>query len=323
MSGFMKRSFEKIFLIHQLISSNKYPNREKLANEVGVDKRTITRYVRWMKDFLGAPVDFDKKNNGYYYSRPFDLMPCNLSAKQVLMFFLLNKVAEGLWKEDSSLSVSDIISKIKNYTDEKIIASVEEKTDKIDIKIGKPREIDSEIFHNLLESLFEKVQCEISYSSISTGPTIRIIEPYHLINISGDWYIIAYCHIRDKVRTFALSRINSLKLLKRPFEIRGTFNIEEYLSDSFVLERGEEVYNVKIKFSPKVSKLAKERVWHKSQRVELLYDGSVILSMNLSGLNELKRWVLSFGENAEVLEPPELRESVRSSVEKLNEIYEY
>jgi len=322
MSGFMMKSFEKISVIHQLISSKKYPNREKIADELGVNKRTITRYIRWMKEQVGAPVAFDKKNNGYYYTKPFDLMPCNLSADQILMLFLLNKVAENLWKADSTLSVSDIISKIKNYTDEKIITGVVEKTDKIDFRIGKPREIDGEIFSNLLEALYDKYQCEISYSSISSGPTIRTIEPYRLININGDWYIIAYCHVRGEVRTFALSRVSSLRLLRRPFEIRGDFNIENYLSDSFVLERGRDVYNVKIRFSPQIAKLIKERVWHKSQRIDVLYDGSVILQMELSGLNEVKRWVLSFGENAEVLEPPELKSMLRASVEKLNKLYE-
>jgi predicted DNA-binding transcriptional regulator YafY len=321
MSGFMMKSFEKVFVIHRLVLSKKYPNRESIAGELCVDKRTITRYIRWMKEQIGAPIEFDKKNNGYYYTKPFDLMPCNLSANQILVIFLLNKIAEDLWKVDSTLSVSDVISKIKNYTDEKIITGVEEKTDKIDFKIGKPREIDGEIFSNLLEALYDKYQCEISYSSIASGSSIRVIEPYHMINISGDWYIIAYCHVRGEVRTFALSRVNTVRPLKRPFEIRGDFKIEDYLSDSFVLERGKDIYNVRIRFSPQVAKLIKERVWHKSQRIDVLYDGSVVLQMELSGLNEVKRWVLSFGENAEVLEPSELISAVKSSCSKLNQIY--
>ncbi|HDM42926.1 MAG TPA: WYL domain-containing protein [Firmicutes bacterium] len=321
MRGYMGKFLERIMEISRLISSGNYPNREQLAEKLGVDKRTITRYIAWMKNQLNAPIEFNRKKNGYIFTRPFDLFPDGLSSDQVLTLFLLNKVSKQLWDNDTKLSPEKIISRVKNYIDEKIITGVEDKASRINFRIGKPRVFDSNTYSHLLEALFENYQCKISYFSMSSGPSERVIEPYHLINIRGDWYVIAYCHKRKEVRTFALSRINKIKVLKQPFTVRDDFNIDEYLAYSFVIERGERKYKVRIRFAPEVAWLIGERIWHSSQSIEKLDDGSLILQMELSGLNEVKRWVLSFGEYARVLQPPELIDMVANTVERIDKLY--
>lgn len=101
------------------------------------------------------------------------------------------------------------------------------------------------------------------------------------------------------------------------------FSLEDYLQNSLGIERGPQVYEVIIRFHRDQARWIKERQWHPGQVMEELPDGSLVLKMPLSGLQEVKRWVLSFGSRAEVLAPPELRREVAREAKELAALYDH
>jgi predicted DNA-binding transcriptional regulator YafY len=119
---------------------------------------------------------------------------------------------------------------------------------------------------------------------------------------------------------FALDRIRDLELTDQTFAIPEDFSVQEYLGDSLHLERGEPV-EVAIKFDSYQARWIRERVWHSSQSIEELPDGSLMLRMVVGSLGEVKRWAMSFGSRAEVLEPERLREEIRREIERVGEVY--
>ncbi|MBC7345024.1 MAG: WYL domain-containing protein, partial [Clostridia bacterium] len=149
----------------------------------------------------------------------------------------------------------------------------------------------------------------------------RYLDPYHVRYHQGAWYLIAYCHTRAEVRIFALDRIRELKVMEERFEPVNDFSLEEYLGLSMGIERGYGVWEVAIKFTPFQARWIRERKWHASQEMEELDDGSLILKLKVAGLNEVKRWVLSFGKEAEVLAPPELREEIAAELAAMVALY--
>jgi predicted DNA-binding transcriptional regulator YafY len=82
----------------------------------------------------------------------------------------------------------------------------------------------------------------------------------------------------------------------------------------------DELYTVKVRISPDWARWVGEKIWHESQKVKRNGDGSLELAFRVAGLDEIKRWILSFGPEAAVLEPEKLREMIRKDLSKtLNE----
>ena len=127
--------------------------------------------------------------------------------------------------------------------------------------------------------------------------------------------------MRKAIRVFALDRILDLKNTKDSFEpIRG-FVLEDYLSRALGIEAGKEPQEVCIRFDRHQARWIRERRWHHTQMIGSQDDGSIILRMTVSGLGEVKRWVLGFGRHAEVLYPEKLREELMKEAENMLSTY--
>ncbi|MGH7207257.1 MAG: helix-turn-helix transcriptional regulator [Nitrospiraceae bacterium] len=162
---------------------------------------------------------------------------------------------------------------------------------------------------------------EISYYSFSREAlTTRRIDPYRLFYYQGGLYVVAHDHLRGEVRIFALERIRDLQRTGETFTVPTDFDFEVYMRSSFGILRGEIVI-VRIRFSRHRAKWIAERTWHESQQIQWLPEGALLLSLEVADTAEIKSWILGFGQEAEVLEPPSLREEVRAEAEALIEKY--
>jgi proteasome accessory factor B len=129
------------------------------------------------------------------------------------------------------------------------------------------------------------------------------------------------------VRTFALQRITNLNLLKTKFVRDPRFNARDHLGGGFGVwsYAGEEkrTHEVQIRFEGYAARVVRERMWHSTQAIRSLKsDGSVIeFQADLSGLEEITRWVLSWGSKAKVLGPPELKRRVQAELEKMTAMH--
>ena len=142
-----------------------------------------------------------------------------------------------------------------------------------------------------------------------------MVDPYHLANINGEWFLFAYDHARKDLRTFAPARIQSVKTTGKTFERTQKFSLEKRLRDSFGVHAGEGKFEVIIRFAPRAADFIREKKWHPSQTLRDLKDGGAELTMNLSSLAEVQRWVLSWAGEAVVVKPRELAESIRAAAQ--------
>ncbi|MBT9154499.1 MAG: hypothetical protein DDT36_01328 [Firmicutes bacterium] len=150
---------------------------------------------------------------------------------------------------------------------------------------------------------------------------LREIDPYHLYSIKGAWYVIAYCHLREQVRVFRVDRIKELNMSERCFQRLADFNVQSFFGSAWSMIKGDK-YTVRVRFTPPVSRFIAESVWHPTQKIEASPDGSVIFSAEIEGLEEFQRWVLTYAEHAEVLEPTSLRDSLQRSLSKMASFYQ-
>lgn len=149
------------------------------------------------------------------------------------------------------------------------------------------------------------------------------MHPYrlHYDQSKSTWYLIAYCELRQATRTFAVNRIISVSPCTTGFTIPESFSIEKYLEQTFDQCTGAEEYAIAIRFTPYQSQWIKEHRWHPTQQIEEHEDGAITLRMKVSALDAVKRWVMRYGKEAEVLEPRELRAMVREEVCVMREMY--
>jgi predicted DNA-binding transcriptional regulator YafY len=166
-------------------------------------------------------------------------------------------------------------------------------------------------------ALHEHRALHVLYYSMSRGAeSERRIDPYYLTSFAGGLYLVAYCHLRQAVRIFALERIRALETLDDRFEIPADFDVETYLRDAWGIVRGTLVV-VKVLFSPAVAPYVRERLRHPSQAFRDLPGGRLELTLQVADTVEVRRWLLGFGADADVLEPSSLREALRHEAERL------
>ncbi|KAJ51345.1 putative DNA-binding transcriptional regulator YafY [Clostridium tetanomorphum] len=311
-------------LIEMLITLQykKLTTASELADVLQVDKKTIYRYINNL-NLANIPVHTKKgRYGGFYIDESFYMKPPKLSFEELQSLIAVEKNLE-----DSSFpfkkDLRNAVSKIKSIcvNDDKELAEkidktsfkiynianelkLEEKIDKINYSMEKGRSLSIEYFsHN---------------KNISTEQTIA---PYNLIFRNGDWYIVAYSHIEDKVRGYKLSRIKSVDVVNDIYIKPRDFSLGEYLSNFWGDFNGEEEL-IKIKFSKNVSEFILKNKWSNNQQIEKLDDGSVLLKIYVENLEDIKTWILGFGGEAEVIEPISLKNQVKSEIKKLVDIYQ-
>jgi len=162
---------------------------------------------------------------------------------------------------------------------------------------------------------------EIKYQTPGSDPVIRKLDPYHGVRFEGDWYVVGFCHLRREILTFSLGRIIDAKMLSESFEIPADFDFHKLTGSHFGIHWSNNEIDVKIHFNRSVAGYIKERKWHPSQEISYNPDGSLVLSLTVNHLLELKRWILSWGDMAEVLEPEYFVEEVKQTITGMKSRY--
>ena len=146
------------------------------------------------------------------------------------------------------------------------------------------------------------------------------IDPLHFFENDGGLYLFVNTTAFGEIRTLAVERIHEIEKTGSTFEYPKDFDAEERLESAFDIVY-EEPLEVKIWFSANQARYIKERTWSKTQKIEDQEDGSIILSMRTSSWWDVKRWVLSYGREAKVLEPEELKKEIIDEVKAAKDNY--
>ncbi len=315
-----RHALYRIYQIDRILREGRYPNCRELAERFEVHRRTVERDIEVMRDQMGAPIEFDRGRGGYHYaSSGFSLPQVRLTEGEMVAVYLGQKLLLQYAGTPYEAQIRQALEKIALLLPNEVSMDLAQVDRGISFGFEAARgdqELVTGYFTKLNTAVANCEAVEIGYFAPSTGQTTRRrVDGYHLHLRDGAWYLIGHCHLRGKIRLFALDRILELALSGEKFERSSEFIISEFLADAWGLERGETLVEIAVRFDPFPARYIRERVWHSSQILEELQDGSVILRVRVSGVGEFMRWVLRFGASAEVLEPAELREAVRREAE--------
>jgi predicted DNA-binding transcriptional regulator YafY len=135
-------------------------------------------------------------------------------------------------------------------------------------------------------------------------------------------YLVGWDETRDAVRTFKIERIRDVALTPRTFEAPETAAFEAAFRSAWDIIADQPPVTVDLRFAPTVAARVQEATWHPSQQVEPEADGSLRWRATVSGMIEIRLWILQWGSDVEVLSPPELRDDVTDTLRRALARYE-
>ncbi|HEY5125419.1 MAG TPA: WYL domain-containing transcriptional regulator [Ignavibacteria bacterium] len=307
-----KSLLKRLACIDREIGEKRFPNKERLAKKLEVSSKTIQRDIDFVKFEYDAPIEFDNRRKGYFYTdNKFRLNPLSIDASDFLAIAVTEKVLEQYKDSPYAKHFKKFYEKLSYLFDDKITISAKDLENIISFQIGPVRKIDEKILEKLNIALNSNRRIKIKYFTAYSGISKeREIDPYHIINHQGDWYLIGFCHLTKEIKVFAVSRIQKIKLTNRYFDIPEDFNINKYFKGSFGIFESKDIYNVKLHIFNESVRYVKEKQWHESQKIIEQKDGSITMEMKVNNLTEIMFWILSLGKDCKVLKPKELRNNV-------------
>jgi predicted DNA-binding transcriptional regulator YafY len=179
-----------------------------------------------------------------------------------------------------------------------------------------------EIIDTLSSAMIAQKTCLMTYHSFHDDQQRKMqIDPLHFFERDGGLYLFVSKTAYGDIRVLAVERIKELVKTEDAFVYPEGFDPEKRLRSAFNITMDDPI-EVRIRFSAGQARYIRERQWADQQMIEEEDNGSVILTLQTSGWWDVKRWVLSFGAEAEVLEPIELREEVTDALQRMQLIYE-
>ncbi len=309
-----------ILMMLNLLFSNQKIKISELAEIIGVKERMIRKYkddlVEAGFNIISQPgkgggyiLDNDEKNEFQRFSdKELEAIKRMIEHHQHISSFYENE-----YELESVLSKIAGYSHCGNKADSKILSYFDYALPNVDFNEEKEK------LRIIKESISSSCKLEIEYFSASSGLTKRVIHPYSKIYRKGFWYTSAYCERKHKLLTFKNCRISDYKLLSEKFESAVVQKEKCKVTNHFGISGSEEI-EIVLKIEFPMSLYIKERVWTYNQRIETNpKDFSIVFKGTMSGLPEIKRWILGMGSNVEVIEPLSLRKSISKEVFEMNE----
>jgi predicted DNA-binding transcriptional regulator YafY len=320
----MLRQEERVIRLDQLLRNRDRSTAQYLADELEVSERTVRADITFLRDRLHAPILCSKKQGFYYQDPNWRLSTYPLTQGELFALTLGARMLKAYSGTAYHNELETAIARLSERLPEKNWVDLQRLSEEhVLFRAGAVIDLDPEVWRNLENACHRQQSVQMTYYTASRNVTSdRLFDPYLLHIYRGtNPYVIGYCHNRKMVRWFRVDRIRKLEPILDHFVRDPVFDPQQYLDHIFQCEVGLGAVDVVIDFDQYTAPYVKERRWHPSQELVEESNGSITLSMTVSGLNDLKRWILSYGKGAKAISPPELVAMIEAEVEEMNSYY--
>ena len=314
---------ERMLRIHEELRRGAFTNCSKLARALEVSRKTIVRDVAFMRDRLELPIEFDARINAYRYTHPVSAFPTvQVSEGELLALLVARKALEQYRGTPFHRQLEVSFEKLTGGLKDRISFSPADELQSVSFKNVGLGKADLAVFNALSSATLRQREVEFDYRKPGEKKSARRrVQPYHLAHRENLWYLIGFDGERRALRTFAVPRLTNPRVLTTTFVRPPDFSPEKFFANALGVLGGNRDYRFVIRFSVGVADRVREREWHESQELRDLPDGRLELSLRLGALPEVERWVLTWGADAEVVHPKELRYRLRATAATLLERY--
>ncbi|TDK22733.1 YafY family transcriptional regulator [Luteimonas aestuarii] len=308
--------YERILSLHRILKTARYPvTVARLQDELECSRATVYRDLAFLRDALMAPVVGDGEA-GFRYdtedAERFELPGLWLTSDELHALL----AAQQLLSRSTGGVLSGALAPLQSRID-KLLA--EHATgdrwpvERVRVIPHRGRRMDEHAFRNVCSAVLQRKQLSFDYRARSTDEkTRRTVSPQRITHYRDNWYLDAWDHERDALRSFSVDRIGGARLLDAAARDLPEAELDQHLSGSYGIFSGPPKGIATIVFSETSARWVADEHWHSQQQGRWLPDGRYELKVPYSAARELLMDVLHYGADAEVVEPPALRQQVKS-----------
>ncbi len=334
MNNIRGRNILKFLRLFDLLCRRSGASKAEIAEDIGISERSVYRQIE-LVDELGFileqfddPVSNRKRwrlDKKYCRKTPMlDLPEIRLTPQELIaMSFLRGELGifQGTELEEY---INSAFEKIEHMAPEGMGRALEKYRALIlmDSRLSKSLEGKEEIVETLTEAMLQRNTCGVKYHSFSDDREKMFkIAPLHFFEHNGGLYLFVHAPSFDNILTLAVERIYDVWInADERFKYPENFDPEALLASAFGVVFDDEIA-VKVWFAASQARYISERQWSMDQKITENPDGSIILEMKTSGRYEVKRWIMSYGPDAKVLEPEDLRQEIAADIEEMRKQY--
>lgn len=309
--------FDRIQQLHNLLCNRRTPvPLTEFMEHMECKEATVKRLISKFRYELGAPIIYDRSNNGYILenqgSTKYELPGLWFTIPELhallIIQELLGTLQPGILSEDLA-PFRARIKKILSTGAHKAESALGERLRIINIT---GRIVESRHFTECAAATLRRRRLEVRYLSRSKDRfTDRIVSPQRLIYYRDNWYLDCWCHQQKDLRTFSLDRFAKVRPLDERTKDIGADSLDDYFTSGYGIFGGKASSWALLQFTPDRARWVADEHWHPDQHGEWSADGSYTLSLPYTDHRELVLDIMKFGPDVEVLSPPDLREEVK------------
>ena len=267
---------------------------------------------------MRLPLEYDQVRHGYYYTEAVGDFPLlEASVEDAVALFLARKALEPLENSPLEATLRESFRRLSRSLAGKVAFRWSDLDQAFNVRDVGLAKADIAVFEKLSRAVLESKEVSFDYHKLGAkGAERRTVKPYNLSDVSGGWYLIGHDGDRGAMRTFAVQRMKAIRISKKRFLRPEDFDVENYLGESFGIWRTggttDKPQRVRVRLEGWAARVAAERMWHPSQEIKTRpgKTDSVEILFELASFEEIIRWVMSWGNQAEVLAPKALRDKV-------------
>ena len=309
---------ERIAYLDRRLRERGWVTAAEVANHFEVSTRQVKRDIEYLRWRLEAPIVFDHDQRRYHYEKPFHQF--RFADERKVLFSALVKG----WAASEAF---------RPLVTQEILAGVEAAVsrdyrsvaDRILYEAPSTETVDLEVFAGLCRGMRDAKAIELEYANLQGEVSRRRVEAQRLVNYGGVWYLVAWDHLRQALRTFHLGRIRSLGMTGETVTHDETdpawkAQVEAWTSSGFGIFRGGETFEATVRLRGAALSLAQTQRWHPDQHDQAGADqeGEFLdRRVPVVDTRELVGRVLAFGGDAEVLGPAAFRQQWEEQVKRL------
>lgn len=309
---------ERIYQIDQILGGRQSVPRKELQERLGVSWATLKRDLSYMKDRLNAPIVFDRELGGYRFEKAgkqigpqYELPGLWFSAEEIHALLTMQHLLSNL--DTGGLLGPQIQPLLARLTGLLGTADnpVEEVQHRIRIQTVGAREFHLDHFQAVGSALLRRKRLVIRYHARGTDEvTEREVSPQRLNHYRDNWYLDAWCHLRDGLRAFSVDAIEHAEILDKRAKDVSDKRLDEVLGSGYGIFSGDQVSWAVLRFTPERTRWVASERWHPKQKGKLLDDGSYELHVPYADDRELIMDILKYGSDCSVIEPKALKDRV-------------
>ncbi len=315
---------DRLYRYKTLLSQRRALAREDILAALEISPATFKRDIAKLRDRLGTPIVFDRDLGGYRLGSEQDATELPgfwFTQDEILALMTIQSMIEQLDPGLLGPKLRPLRKRLDNMLTHQGL-DAQQLTQRVRAISAGKRRLPLAAFETVAKATFERRQLLVRHHNRVNGETLqRTLSPQQLVHYRDNWYLEAWCHLRQGVRSFSIDAIEAAEMLETPAKDIDLAAMRQYLDGGYGIFAGPPKAWAELRFGPARAGWVQHEVWHEQQQGQLHADGSYTLRVPYADERELIGDILRFGADVEVLGPESLRQQIREQAQRLAALY--